>query len=160
MPRGNSTRLNDLTDQSMIGRTTQTSNYPHQTSSSVPLIKANAKDTVILKLGTCHENIAECTKAELMLDCFREVASNEDQTLDATVADKLQKFLLQFDMKKYMRLAVQKPDDDLTILGIIDLPEVELTYSEKMEVKGRVYTKIRDKIHDYLSRYNKFKSTS
>lgn len=147
--------MNDFTEQSIIGRSTQSGNtgntYPHQTSSSAP-VKVKAKDTVVSKLSSCFENIAECTKVELTLDCFRKVAANEDQTLDATVADKIQKFLLQFDMKKYMRLPVKKPDDDLTILGLIDLPEIEFTYSEKMEIKGHVHTKMRDKIHDYLSR--------
>lgn len=116
--------------------------------------ETNANDKAVKSLVLCEESIHEHIKANIVYQCVKEASLNQNNILSKSIASKLQALLSIHELDKYMHLpsSTKHVQDDLMLLGIINLPVFDLTLDEKSDVRCCVETMLREKIHDQLSR--------
>lgn len=116
--------------------------------------ETNAIEKAIKSMVLCEENMSERIKANIVYQCVKEVSSNRNGVLSSSTASKLQSLLLNHELEKYMHLPSSTKDvqDNLNLLGIMDLPSSDLTPGEKLDVKCCIETMLREKIHDMILR--------
>ncbi|XP_012227052.1 uncharacterized protein [Linepithema humile] len=115
----------------------------------------NANEKVVKSLVLCEESINEHIKANIVYQCVKEASLNHSNILSRSTASKLQALLLIHELDKYMHLpsSTKYVQDDLTLLGITNLPASDLTLDEKSDVRCCIETILRERIHDMLLRY-------
>ncbi|EFN84293.1 hypothetical protein EAI_10082, partial [Harpegnathos saltator] len=100
--------------------------------------------------------MCEYMKATIVYQCIKEACLNHKSTLSESTVTKLKALLLTHELDKYMHLASspssQHMQDDLTLLGINNLPFSDLSFDEKLEIKCCLETILREKIHDMILR--------
>ncbi|EFN70078.1 hypothetical protein EAG_07473 [Camponotus floridanus] len=103
----------------------------------------------------CEKNINEHRKANIVYQCVKEASLNHQDVLSKSTANKLRVLLLNHELDKYMHLpsSIKHMQDELMLLGIIDLPSSDLNPDEKLEIKCCIETMLREKIHDMILRY-------
>lgn len=110
-------------------------------------------------LTLCEESIGDHIKSKVILKCIQDATTNTKETLSKDVVSKLKGLLLMHEVDKYMHLpsTSKKKQEKLTVLGITDLPEYDLSYEEKLDVKCSIEASLREKIHDFILRFSMFK---
>nr|XP_031825924.1 uncharacterized protein LOC116424108 isoform X1 [Nomia melanderi] len=110
------------------------------------------------RLTLCEESIGDHIKSKMILKCIQDATMNTKETLSKNVVSKLKGLLLMHEVDKYMHLPSRskKKQEKLTVLGITDLPEYDLTHEEKLDVKCYVEALLREKIHDFILSYESF----
>lgn len=115
----------------------------------------NPADRVVKSLTTSEENMSRYIKANIVYQCVKEVSLNRENVLSESTANKLRALILIHELDKYMHLPSSRgnsTDDQLTLLGIMDLPSSDLDFSEKLDIKCYVETMLREKIHNMILR--------
>ncbi|KZC06131.1 hypothetical protein WN55_07593 [Dufourea novaeangliae] len=107
------------------------------------------------RLTLCEESIGDHIKNKIILQSIKEASNNTKLTLSADVITKLKGLLSIHEVNKYMHLPSisKKILEKLTVLGITDLPEYDLTHKEKLDIKCYVEALLREKILDFILRY-------
>nr|XP_003707062.1 PREDICTED: uncharacterized protein LOC100883490 [Megachile rotundata] len=115
----------------------------------------NHLEKTIKSLISCEESISDHIKNKIILECIKEASMNKKETLSEDVVIKLKGLLLIHDVNKYMHLSSVSKDmqEELNVLGITDLPTYNFSYEEMLDIKCYVETLLREKIHDYILRY-------
>ena len=103
-------------------------------------------------LGKYDETICEYAKLKLIQECLEELC-NETTTLDDNISKKLREFITIFKIKRYLHLPNNSKisKDELTLLGIVDLPSHEFSFQKQLTIKSCLEAKIQEKIHQFLS---------
>lgn len=119
---------------------------------------SNHLEKAVKCLSLCDESVGEYVKCKIIMECIKEASNNVKGTLSNDLVNKLKGLLLIHDINKYMYLPPTSSSNmqALNVLGIIDLPKYDLTYEENLDVKSRVETLLREKIHDFILRYEQF----
>lgn len=114
----------------------------------------NEIEKAMKSFSLCEKNINEHRKANIAYQCVKEASLNHKDVLSKNTANKLQVLLLNHELDKYMHLpsSMKHMQDELMLLGIIDLPSSDLTPDEKLEIKCCVETMLREKIHNMMLR--------
>lgn len=99
-----------------------------------------------------EESYSDYAKLKLIIDCIEEVINDKNIT-DASILKKLRDFITVYNVKKCLYLPSHSKDikEDLTLLGIIDLPQYEFSYEEQLSIKSCLEAKLREKIHSFLT---------
>ncbi|XP_014470823.1 PREDICTED: uncharacterized protein LOC106742419 isoform X2 [Dinoponera quadriceps] len=115
----------------------------------------NSAETLMKSLTLCEENTCEYMKANIIYQCMKEACLDHKSVLSKNAVTKLKALLLTHELDKYMHLpsSPEHAQDNLTLLGINDLPLSDLSFDEKLEIKCCVETMLREKIHDMILRY-------
>ncbi|XP_076282555.1 uncharacterized protein LOC143210018 [Lasioglossum baleicum] len=115
----------------------------------------NHLQKAIKRLTLLEESIQNHVKSKIILECIKEAAMNEKKILSKDIVKKLTGLLLMHEIDKYMHLpsASIKAQEKMTLLGITDLPECDLTYEEKLDVKCYVEALLCEKTHDFVLSY-------
>ncbi|XP_017883924.1 uncharacterized protein LOC108627258 [Ceratina calcarata] len=115
---------------------------------------SNHLEKAVKSLTLCDESIGEYGKSNIITECIKEASNNVKGALSNDTATKLKGLLLIHDLNKYMHLPSTSSNvQELNVLGIIDLPQYDLSYEEKLDIKSCVETLLREKIHDFILRY-------
>ncbi|KAG7205365.1 hypothetical protein KM043_007365 [Ampulex compressa] len=106
-------------------------------------------------LSLCEDSTADYVKNKMIVDCIKEASSNAGKRLSENVVAKLKGLLVLHEMDKYMHFppTVKHTQEELTVLGITDLPKYELGYEERLDIKCCVESILREKIHKFILRY-------
>lgn len=114
----------------------------------------NSMETMMKSLTLCEENMCEYMKANMVYQCIKEACFNHKNILSKNTVTKLKEFLLTHELDKYIHLpfSPKHMQDNLTLLGIDNLPSSDLTFDEKLEIKCCVEIMLREKIHDMILR--------
>nr|XP_034185834.1 uncharacterized protein LOC117606912 [Osmia lignaria] len=116
---------------------------------------SNHIEKTVKCLTSCEESIGEHVKSKIILECIKEASTNEKKTLSEDVVTKLKGLLLIHKLNKYMHLPSTLKDlqEELSILGITDLPKYNFSCEEILDIKCYVETLLRDRIHEIILRY-------
>jgi len=114
--------------------------------------ETNAIEKAMKSLVLCEENISKHIKTNIIYQCVEEASLNYKDILSDSTAGKLRTLLLIHELDKYMHLPSSTKQNELTLLGIIDVPPSDLTPNEKLDVKCCIETMLREKIHEMLLR--------
>lgn len=116
---------------------------------------SNPLTKIIKSFTACQNSISEYARARLIFECIEEVCLNKNNVLPEETVKKLRGLLQLHEINKIKNCSLKSKhiSQDLSILGIIDYPEYKLSYEEKLNIKACVETLIREKIHDFLVRY-------
>lgn len=114
--------------------------------------ETDAVEKAMKSFSLCEKNINEHRKANIVYQCVKEASLNHKDILSESTAKKLQVLLLNHELDKYMHLpsSTKHMQEELKLLGIIDLPSADLNPDEKLEIKCCVETMLREKIHDMI----------
>ncbi|XP_003424916.1 uncharacterized protein LOC100679700 [Nasonia vitripennis] len=106
-------------------------------------------------LNSCEESTCDYAKLKLIYQCLEEVVSTNSITVDKNTMKKLKELITIHEVKKYLHLPNTSKDlkEELTLLGIIDLPQYEFSYEEQLSIKSCLEAKIREKIHSFVKMY-------
>ncbi|XP_050461050.1 uncharacterized protein LOC126856522 [Cataglyphis hispanica] len=117
--------------------------------------ETNAIEKAMKSFSLCEKNMNEHRKANIVYQCVKEASLNHKDILSKSIASKLRILLLNHELDKYMHFpsSIKHMQDELMLLGIIDLPSSDLNPDEKLEIKCCVETMLREKIHDMILRY-------
>ncbi|XP_012272792.1 uncharacterized protein LOC105695626 [Orussus abietinus] len=120
------------------------------------LINVDA-DKVVEAFRSCEDSICEYARFKIILDCVKQVSRNVDNGLSEETAQKLKRLLIAYESKKFLQLPAISIEslEELTILGITDLPKITFSYEEKMDIKSCAASIIRNRIHRFLLNYEK-----
>ncbi|GAB1864148.1 HAUS augmin-like complex subunit 4 [Camponotus japonicus] len=115
----------------------------------------NEIEKAMKSFSLCEKNINEHRKANIVYHCVKEASLNHKDVLSKSTANKLRVLLLNHELDKYMHLpsSMKHMQDELMLLGIIDLPSSDLHPDEKLEIKCCIETMLREKIHNMMLRY-------
>nr|XP_033325472.1 uncharacterized protein LOC117219996 [Megalopta genalis] len=116
---------------------------------------SNHLQKAIQNLALLEESIGNHAKNKLILKCIKEASMNTNKTLSEHTVSKLKGLLLIHEINEYMHLPPTSLNvqEKLTILGITDVPEYDLDYEEKLNIKCYVEALLREKIHDFVLSY-------
>ncbi|XP_014211464.1 uncharacterized protein LOC106641527 [Copidosoma floridanum] len=106
-------------------------------------------------LAACEESTCEYAKQKLIYDCLVNIVDNKSNILEADTMKKLMDFIIINKVKKCLYLPNHSKDvkDELTLLGIIDLPQHEFNYEEQLSIKSSLEAELRERIHSFLTTY-------
>lgn len=104
-------------------------------------------------MSTNEESICNYAKLKLIHLCLESITQDQNSSLSKSTAEKLRKLLAIHEVKKLIHLPnySKNSKDELTLLGILELPEHKLTYEEQMEIKSCLETKLREKVHNFIT---------
>lgn len=116
--------------------------------------ETDAIEKTMKSFSLCERNMNEHRKANIVYQCVKEVSLNHKDVLSKSTASKLRVLLLNHELDKYMHLpsSMKHMQDELMLLGIIDLPPSNLNSDEKLEIKCCVETMLREKMHSMILR--------
>ncbi|OAD60632.1 hypothetical protein WN48_05149 [Eufriesea mexicana] len=164
-------QISDITSISRISRTNcsrilgrvdslqnlfeQQCSLTFNTSKNITYHTSNHLEKVVKCLSSCEDSIGEHLKCKIILKCIKEASMNIKETLSDDVVAKLKGLLLIHELNKYMSLSstLKNMEKDLSILGITDIPNNDLSYEEMLDVKYHVETLLRERIHEFILRY-------
>lgn len=117
--------------------------------------ETNAIEETIKSFSVCEKSMNEHRKASIVYQCLKEVSLNHKDVLSKSIVNKLRVLLLNHELDKYIHLpsSMKHMQDQLMLLGIIDLPLSDLNPDEKLEIKCCVETMLREKVHDMILKY-------
>ncbi|CAL1678568.1 unnamed protein product [Lasius platythorax] len=117
--------------------------------------ETDAIEKTMKSFSLCERNMSEHRKANIVYQCVKEASLNHKDVLSKSTASKLRVLLLNHELDKYMHLpsSMKHMQDELMLLGIIDLPPSTLNPDEKLEIKCCVETMLREKMHSMILRY-------
>lgn len=103
----------------------------------------------------CQDTMSNYAIMKLIKECLIEISMKGDQFLPESTAKKLRKILSVHEMEKHLHLPNNSNDvnEKLTLLGITDLPKIQLTKEEKLQVKQSLEHKLREKTNAFLAWY-------
>ncbi|XP_033202392.1 uncharacterized protein LOC117230258 [Bombus vosnesenskii] len=127
----------------------------YNTSRNTTNQESNHLEKTIKCLASCEDSIGEHVKSKVILECIKEASMNVNGILSDDVAFKLKGLLSIHELNKYMHLPSTSKNiqEELCILGITDLPKFDLSYEEILDIKYCVETLLREKIHEFILRY-------
>ncbi|CAK9816905.1 hypothetical protein ANTPLA_LOCUS9162 [Anthophora plagiata] len=127
----------------------------HNSNKSAVNQRTNNLEKCVKCFILCEENIGEHIKYKVILECIEEATKNVKGTLSEGVVTKIKGLLLIHELNKYMHLpsTLKNIQEELTILGIVDLPKYDLSYEEVLDTKCCVESLLREKIHNFILRY-------
>lgn len=104
-------------------------------------------------LSICDDSSCDYAKLKLMYDCLQEIIHSENPSIKPNTMKKLKELLTIHEVKKYLHLpnGSKEIKEEITLLGIIDLPKYEFSYEEQLAIKSCLETKLREKIHSFIS---------
>lgn len=112
----------------------------------------NLNEKLMNSLVLCEKNVSEYIKVNIVYQCVKEASFNHKNILCKSTVDKLANLLLLNKLDKYMHLCLltKHMQDEMKLLGIIDLPSSDLSSDEKLDVKCCVETLLRERIHNMI----------
>ncbi|XP_066587233.1 uncharacterized protein [Prorops nasuta] len=140
--------LSNLVEQSAVSQTDV---------SRVASTNDNSKlEKIIKSFNNCEHSLGKFIKIKIIFDCLQVSATDEKRILSEDTRNKLKMLLHNHEMSKYMQLSsVDKIlKNTLPVLGILDLPKVEFSYEEKLNIKSSIESLLREKIHNFIIEYN------
>lgn len=103
-------------------------------------------------LGSCEESSSDYAKLKLISDCLTEIVVIKSNGIEKDTLTKLQELLKIHRVKKYVHLpnTSKEVTEEITMLGLCDLPKFEFSYEEQLAIKSCLEAKLREKIHSFI----------
>lgn len=104
-------------------------------------------------MSTNEESTCNYAKYKLIYQSLEDLCQNQNSSLKKNTVEKLKKLLAIHEVKKYIHLPnySKSSKDELSLLGILELPEQKFTYEEQLEIKSCLETKLREKMHNFIA---------
>jgi hypothetical protein len=104
-------------------------------------------------LNSCEESICDYAKLKLIYECLKELILNSDSAIENRLMNKLKELIRIQEIKKFLYLPNNSKElnEELTLLGIIDLPKYEFNYEEQVIIKNCLETKLHEKIYKFIT---------
>lgn len=115
--------------------------------------KLSESSKVNKALNSCEESTCDYAKLKLIYQCLEEMISSNNNAIERNTMKKLKELITIHEVKKYLHLPNNSKDlkEELTLLGIIDLPQYEFSYQEQLSIKSCLEAKIREKVHSFIT---------
>ncbi|XP_043285006.1 uncharacterized protein [Venturia canescens] len=118
-------------------------------------IEKTSKISRIVKLiDSCANSTSNYAKLTLLRDCLHKL-SETDEADSQNIMSKLKNILATHEACKYLQLP-KKDKQELTLLGITDLPETQITTLEKRDIQNRLEYLFFAKLNQFIDNYEKW----
>ncbi|XP_014224923.1 uncharacterized protein LOC106651087 [Trichogramma pretiosum] len=125
-------------------------------------LKKNSDYTKINQaLRSVEDSTAEYAILQMMYECLQNTIDSEASGMDNKTLNKLRDLVSIHEIKKHLHLPNNSKDhkDELSLLGIIDLPKYEFTYEEQLSIKNCLETKAKEKLDKFIQIYKSYVGT-
>ncbi|XP_011494699.1 PREDICTED: uncharacterized protein LOC105359740 [Ceratosolen solmsi marchali] len=131
-------------------------------SQRTELRKVSELKKVNKALNSCEESTCDYAKLKLIYECLKEIIISSNSLIENNLISKLKELIRIHEIKKFLYLPNNSKElkEELTLLGIIDLPNCEFNYEEQLAIKSCLETKIRERIHRFITIYANFAGSS
>ncbi|KAJ8680249.1 hypothetical protein QAD02_016036 [Eretmocerus hayati] len=106
-------------------------------------------------LATTDESTCNYAILKFIYQCLEDVISENTKAIRPETMEKLKELLVVNKISKYLHLPnnAKESKEELTVLGIIDLPKHAFTYEELLIIRSCLEAKLRERIHSFLRTY-------
>lgn len=118
-------------------------------------LRKNSETNKVLRgLHSCEESTCNYAKLKFIHECLEQLTQDQSCPLEKNTIQKLKKLLVVHEVKKYKNLPSSKvPEEEMSLLGIINLPKCEFNYEERLEIKSCLENRLREKMHSFITLY-------